>query len=289
MPDEYSRRDDWFIPVNDVEPAEWLIEGLAVEQGISILFGDTGVGKTTLSLQLLHALMSRQDMVLGLKVKPVRGFIVEQDVSPMVFRNHRDRVLEHLPGLADLKIPRKFVTWDDRSHDLTDLVQLIKAYPAKLVIIDSVTSLGIPDINHPNTSMVLDRLRRISTDEECSFILLHHVNKKGLILGSITLQIKADSIVELTKKGLKFHKTRGQLPHLPDDILPIKRWGTDIIFRLSMKFRAKMLANDRTITDEQALAILQEEYPDSTRGSIRATLSRARNEATRVESHTDDA
>ena len=78
---------------------------------------------------------------------------------------------------------------------------MIKAFPAELVIIDSFTSLGIPDINQPNTSIILDKLRQINGEYNCSFILLHHVNRKGEILGSVFLQIKADSIMELTGRG----------------------------------------------------------------------------------------
>jgi len=279
MPEEHSRRDELFMRVSEVDPAEWIIEGLAIEEGISILFGDKGVGKTTLSLQLLNALMSRQSMVFGLKVKSVEAFIIEQDESPGVFRNHRDRVLEKLPSLERLEVPKVFVMWNERENDFDDLEELIKEFPAKLVIIDSFTSLGIPDINHPRTSLVLDTLRRIGNRTDCSFILLHHVNKGNTILGSVTIEIKADSIAELTAKGLKFHKVRGKMPYLPKDILPIWRNGSDITFHLRMKFRARMLVYDREVTNEQAQAILQEEYPNSTAGSIRSTLAQARSEA----------
>jgi predicted ATP-dependent serine protease len=279
MPEEHPRREELFKRVSEVDPAEWIVEGLAIEEGISILFGDKGVGKTTLSLQLLNAVMSRQNRVLGLKVKPVEAFIIEQDESPGVFRNHRDRVLEKLPSLDGLEVPKVFVMWNERGNDFDYLEELIKQFPARLVIIDSFTSLGIPDINHPRTSIILDTLRRIGNKTDCSFILLHHVNKGKTILGSVTLQIKADSIAELTPKGLEFHKVRGEMPYLPKNTLPIWRSSTDITFHLRMKFRARMLINDRAVSNEQALAILQEEYPNSTPGSIRSTLAQARSEA----------
>jgi RecA-family ATPase len=195
MPQQQTR-EDLFGRVSDIREANWIIEGLAMEQGLTMIFGDKGQGKTSLSLQILHTMLS-QNKLFGLETNPVNTFIVEQDESPRIFRNHRDRVLRELPTLEDMEIPKVFVTWLPNSGDFDNLVDLIRAFPAKLVIIDSFTSLGIPDINHPNTSSVLDRLRQINAEEDCSIILLHHVNRKGDILGSVTLQIKVDNLIEM--------------------------------------------------------------------------------------------
>jgi archaellum biogenesis ATPase FlaH len=269
---EGKNREDLFMKVNDIKPAKWIIEGMVIEQGLTILFGDKGAGKTTLSMQILHALLS-EEMLFGLKVRKENAFLVEQDESPMVFRNHRDRILGELPSLGDMEIPGVFVTWNSKKEDLTNLVDLIRAYPAKLVIIDSFTSLGIPDLNQPGTSAILDRLRQISTGADCSFILLHHVNRKGDILGSVTLQIKADNLVELNSNGLIFHKTRGEIgiPLGKENTLPIVRNNGSILFKLPMTQRAKML-----LGNQDAPTILQAEYPKSTTGSIRATLAQAK-------------
>lgn len=262
-------REELFISLNEVEPASWIIEGLALEQGLTILFGGKGAGKTTLSMQILHALLAKEKFLV-FKTKQVGAFIVEQDEPPRIFRNHRDRVLGELPQLKDMEIPRVFVTWDSKKGEFTNLRDLIKAYPAKLVIIDSFTSLGIPDLNHPSTSVVLDRLRQINSELECSFILLHHVNKAGDILGSVTLQIKADNLIELNGQGLKFHKTRGELKSITGDILPIARAKPSILFKLTMAQRAKMLLDDPDARD-----ILRQEYPESSDDSRRVTLSKA--------------
>ncbi len=280
---EEKRREDLFVKVSHIQPANWIVEGLAIEQGLTILFGDKGVGKTTLSMQILYALLS-EERLFGLNVKKTNAFIIEQDESPRVFRNHRDRILGQLPRLEDMEIPKVFVTWDSRKEDLTNLVDLIRAYPAKLVIIDSFTSLGIPDLNLPNTSAILDRLRQINSEEDCSFILLHHLNRKGEILGSVTLQIKADCLVELNSKGLKFHKTRGEIaiPLGKENTLPIVRSNGSILFKLPMAQRAKML-----LGNADASTVLQTEYPGSTAGSIRATLAQAKRGANVLVESTD--
>lgn len=271
MPQERTR-EQLFMRVNELQPASWIIEGLAVEQGLTVLFGDKGVGKTTLAMQILHALLARENL-FGFDVNPVNAFIVEQDEPPRIFRNHRDRILSELPLLENMEIPKVFATWDSRTGDFSNLVDLIRAYPAKLIIIDSFTSLGIPDLNHPNTSALLDRLRQINSEEDCSFILLHHVNRKGEILGSVTLQIKADNLVELSGQGLKFHKTRGEIHSLRGDTLPIVRTNGSILFKLPMSQRARML-----VGNSAAMDILTEEYPRSTQASRRVTLSRVASE-----------
>lgn len=266
-----NRRKDLFMRLNEIEPASWIIEGLALEQGLTILFGEKSAGKTTLSMQIVHAMLSKEDKLVGLDLKPVNTLVIEQDEPPRVFRRHANRVLSELPLLQSMEIPRVPVMWDERRGDFTNLVDLIEEYPAKLVIIDSFTSLGIPDLNHPNTSAVLDRLRQINGEQDCSFILVHHVNRAGQILGSVTLQIKADNLVELNSKGLKFHKLRGEIKNLRGDTLPIRRRNGSILFHLSMSERARMLLGDLNAKD-----ILADEYPDSTSGSIRATLAQAK-------------
>jgi KaiC/GvpD/RAD55 family RecA-like ATPase len=264
------RRDDLFIRVNDVEPANWIIEAIAMEQGLTVIYGDRNVGKTTLSMQMLHTLLTGNSL-FGLDVRPANAFLLEQDESPRIFRNHRDRVLRELPSLENMEIPKVNVSWDARQEDFTNLVDLIRAYPAKIVIIDSFTSLGVPDLNHPNTSAVLDRLRQINHELDCSFILLHHLNRKGEILGSITLQIKADNLIEFTQNGLIFQKMRGQPSHLIEYRMPILRRNRSILFKLGMSYRARMICDN-----PEAREILRSEYPESTAESIRTTLSRAR-------------
>ncbi len=276
-------REELFMKVNDIRPANWIIEGLAMEQGLTILFGDKGAGKTTLSMQILNALKNGQKLFC-LETQPVSAFIVEQDEPPRIFRNHRDRIIRALPQLEELEIPKVFVTWDGEKQDFNNLVELIQKFPAKLVIIDSFTSLGIPDINHPNTSAVIDRLRQINAEHDVSFILLHHVNRKGSILGSITLQIKADNIAELNNQGLKFHKTRGEINSFQGDMLPIQRQSGGILFRLPMAQRARTL-----LDNPDALDVLQVEYPESTRESIRVTLSEARRNPQGIVYRTADA
>ena len=81
------KREDLFQRVGEIEPASWIIEGIALEQGLNIIYGDKGVGKTTLSMQILNAMKVKKKL-FGLETKPVNAFIVEQDEPPRIFRNH---------------------------------------------------------------------------------------------------------------------------------------------------------------------------------------------------------
>ena len=48
-----ERKEQLFMKIMDIPKANWLVEGVAVRDGITLLFGDAGVGKTSLMLQLI--------------------------------------------------------------------------------------------------------------------------------------------------------------------------------------------------------------------------------------------
>jgi archaellum biogenesis ATPase FlaH len=242
-----DKQKELFDRLDDVPEAEWLIEAIAVKQGITMLFGDKGQGKTTLILQLIGSLQENKDM-LSLKVGKVIPLLIEQDENPSILRNHVNRLLPVYPSLNNILVPKDTLTWNNEKTDFSNpqlLLDLIKYSRANLVIIDSLSSLNIEDVNHPRGAAIFDKLRILAKKLDCAFLLLHHPNKNGEVMGSNLIQAKCDVILRLNERRLIFHKLRGNLPKnsiVNDGALPhflLSQNQTTLQFSLSNTMRSK--------------------------------------------------
>jgi len=208
------KQKEIFINVMEIPEVEWIVEGFAVKQGITMVYGDGGVGKTSLMLDLM-ACINERGLFLGLTTMPASSLIIEQDENPAIMRSHVEKMLNIHPSLAWLKVPQNPVIWDNNQRDFMDssLEQAIAWSSADLVIIDSLTSLGIDDINHPSCSIVFDRLRQMAFEWECAFIVIHHTNKSGEVMGSNLIMPKLDCMIRVESNMVIFEKLRGAPPN----------------------------------------------------------------------------
>ncbi|MFC2003442.1 AAA family ATPase [Chloroflexota bacterium] len=212
-----ERKELLFMKVMNIPEVEWLVEGIAVKGGITLLFGDAGKGKTSLMLQLIACTIEGNEF-LGLLTEKVNTLLIEQDEGKPLLRSHVERMLAACPSLGELEVPTVWILWDNNTTDFqvrgSLLEELIDLSSASIVIIDSLTSLGITDINHPRSSIVFDRVRAISEKHHCAFILLHHPNKDDEIMGSNLIPAKVDCILHLQSSRLTFEKLRGKTPDI---------------------------------------------------------------------------
>ena len=208
-----ARRAELFESIMDIPEPEWIVEGFAVREGITLLYGESGVGKTSLMLQLIASL-NEQRKLLSLDVRQAKPLLIEQDENPSLLRSHIERMLPIYPSLEELIVPREPVLWDNTKANFTNrlLEDFIHYSASDLVIIDSLTSLGIEDINHPRCSLVFDRLRILARKKACAFIVIHHPNKAGGIMGTGLLKPKTECTLQLQSGKLIFEKIRGNTP-----------------------------------------------------------------------------
>lgn len=179
--------------VSEFPEPDWIVEGLVVRNGLALLYGDSGAGKTTLCLYLVDAIQHGKDL-FGLKCKRGSVIFIENDESAELLRSHRDKV--GLP--AKLPVANAEITWDtDNKTFNKEFEDLLYHHNPDVVIIDAFTSLGIPDITRPESALVLDELRRLARKNECAFVVIHHVNKSGDQIGSSLHKAKMDSMVSL--------------------------------------------------------------------------------------------
>ena len=210
-----KRYSQLFGSVMDAPKPDWIVEGIAVKDGITLLFGDAGVGKTSLCLELIGCVTESKEC-LGLSTQQVATLLIEQDENMPLLRSHIERMLPLYPSLRWLKVPTVPILWDNAKADFEVsgklLEELILFSSASIVVIDSISSLGIADINHPSTATIFDKLRVVAGRHHCAFILLHHPNKSVDVMGSNLIKAKVDVMLHLQKDKLVFEKLRGSPP-----------------------------------------------------------------------------
>ncbi len=202
--------EDYITEISKVPEPDWIVDGLVVREGLTLLYADAGVGKTTLMLHMTHCLQSGQDFFM-FPTKDHRHHKVlwiEQDESLSLLHSHRDK-LGFPEVLNAAKVP---IRWDGkRFNEELDIV-LFVAQP-DVLILDAYTSLGITDITRPESGLVWDELRSKATKYHCAIVVLHHTNNEGGPIGSSQHKAKADSLVKLQKLGEKLklsqEKVRG--------------------------------------------------------------------------------
>lgn len=181
--------------VSEFPEPDWIVEGIVVRNGLTLLYGDSTVGKTTFCLYMTDSVQHGKDL-FGLKCKQGNVVFIENDEPAELLKSHRDKV--GLP--AKLRVTSVDIIWDAGNKRFNEeLGDLLYYHSPDIVVIDAFTSLGIPDITRPESALVLDEMRRLAEKHHCAMVIIHHTNKAGEQMGSSLHKAKMDSIVSLSK------------------------------------------------------------------------------------------
>lgn len=192
----------------------WIIPGFLPAASVVLLGASGGVGKTTLCFQLAKHIAIGQSWS-DFPVVPGKVLIISTDES-----SHDTK--EKLQTIDYSGVPRGGVSfirfWKFTQVDL--LEEKIRQLEPSLVIIDSLTSttagLGMDRISS-NAGDCLYELRDMAERYECSFLVLHHLNKNDDFRDSTTYVDNVSEAWKLTRddaKGdflLEYVKSRSSL------------------------------------------------------------------------------
>lgn len=148
---------------------------LIFENEVTVLFADTGIGKSIYAVQIANEL-SKTEVVLYIDMelsdKQFQGrYSDEKYENEFVFNPNLYRVVFTRP----FKIP-KGISYED--HFINCLISLIKRNGAKIVIIDNMTRLISGDTDQAKSAKpLMDRLNNLKFDFGLTMLLLEHTKK----------------------------------------------------------------------------------------------------------------
>ncbi len=165
---------------------QWLIEDLLFEPSINLLVGDSGVGKTALALQLAICLAGGTAF-LGRDIdRKHRVLYCDAESDPTSLTGIIANLSEFLDAdqenvQKNLKVMQPYVLKEQRTSlmNLAAAVETVaNIWKPSLVVVDTMRIFWPLSIEKQSEAVrMIGRMRRLSRDNGCSWLLIHHVRK----------------------------------------------------------------------------------------------------------------
>jgi hypothetical protein len=165
---------------------EYLIQGLTPRQALSLLVGDSGLGKSPLLYQAAACVASGIPF-LGRAVQQGRVLYLDCENGIAQVNAIVERISSHL-GLPSPPADLYLWNYNDCS-DPWQIEDLLKEIKASLVIVDPLTAI-FPSIeeNTAKATEAYQRLRTLMSEIGCAVIGVHHVRKSDRMQGHSHLE-----------------------------------------------------------------------------------------------------
>lgn len=176
-----TRIDDGSMLPTGLGELDRVLGGGLVAGSTTLLFGEPGVGKSTLALQAMRSLAASGSVVV---------LVAAEESAAQVAR--RARRLGPVP--ADLAVVA--------TNDVTTAEQVIERYRPALVVVDSVSALRDGGISGTSGSVnqvraAAERLCTSAKATDTALILIGHVTKDGELAGPRALEHVVDTVVRI--------------------------------------------------------------------------------------------
>jgi DNA repair protein RadA/Sms len=165
-----------------------------VAGSLTLLAGEPGLGKSTLSLQLLRALYQGKNP----SIPNLLYITAEESTHELARRSER------------LKIPKEIQILQSNNYE--QIQQVLETHLPDVVIIDSIQTISSQNIaSSPGSvsqvSTVASNFLALSKSKNISIIIIGHVTKEGQIAGPKTLEHLVDSVCMLESTESPMYRT----------------------------------------------------------------------------------
>ena len=237
------------------ECISWAVKGIIPANGVTILSGDSGVGKTWLAVDLGIASALGRKWLGRFTTTPGPVLFIDEESGT-------DLLAERLRCLADdpfrQQIPLVSVVCQrvelDTPGGRDRLKATVRRHSAKLVIVDSLVRVHSRDENSASEmKIIMTAFADIARNEDCAFLVTHHTRKKTQYANQAsqmlrgTTEIKAAADAHLYAEKLRegqirvFHEKSRFGPEIPPFVVTMESNGG----------RARLTAEDERRTKVQ--------------------------------------
>lgn len=197
---------------------EFLIDGFLDRQGVAMMPGASGSGKTFLVLEMAMCIATGQKF-WGMDVKP--GLVLYQaGEGKQGVTKRLDAWLQDRSIAPDASIPFQMLTKrinlfaDDKDTDaIISEGRAFSAYygqPVRMVVIDTFNKAitGASEISGQDMGKILARMERISTELDCVVLSPIHKSKEGNMRGHTSLKGDVSNVIEVNELNIRDRNQR---------------------------------------------------------------------------------
>ena len=195
----------------DADSIPFLLQTLIPEQAITILAGQSDVGKGMLYLQLALSIIQGKEELHGLKLnsKYKKVLLVSTEDGVIQISN---RVKKQLGGYQETEeLNDRMIIYTTSNYTVKNVEEELKKDKYDLVILDALGDLLDGDSNNLGDSRrFLNQFTELIHKYSCTFLIVHHIGKgkekqgasKHQLLGSVGIEGKARSVLMLEQPHL---------------------------------------------------------------------------------------
>ena len=166
---------------------DWLLPGILQRQGIMVIWGKPGVGKSTYTIQLLMHLALGVSF-LNMKIdRPRKVIFVSMEMGAAeikVFQDQMDSILtEEQRALLHQNfkiVPIGHSLLFDLSADKKKIEKLIEKEKPETVAFDSLSKATMASLDEVNSKAIMDFADHLRMNYDCSILFIHH-NRKAQV------------------------------------------------------------------------------------------------------------
>jgi hypothetical protein len=152
-----------------------LVEGLIARRSVSVLIGDSGLGKSPLAYQL-GLCVAAGIPFLGLQTQRGRVVYAEYENGMDESRELRDQLVKFL-GLSS--VPDNFILWTPDCGQQLSIEGICRDVKPALLIIDSLRSYNPSFEKSDNAGQEMSSLRSSAYKYGVAVLVVHHIRKPG--------------------------------------------------------------------------------------------------------------
>lgn len=163
---------------------DWLIPGILQRQGIMVVSGKPGVGKTQLTIQaLIHIALGKPFLGWDITAPRKVGFVSMEmgQAEIKVFMEEMNSVLSEedreLLHTNFQIVPIGQTLMFDNTADQKKIISYLESYLPEVVGFDSLSKTTLGSLEEATVKKVMDFADKIRMNHDCSVVFIHHDRK----------------------------------------------------------------------------------------------------------------